>query len=157
MLEAAKLEFDRVAHEFAEWQAVPGAERSPAPPWWWGVAIEIMNEGDAMTPSLCRLMDIPAGASYAQAASKLMNALSGQTTLPPHDEFPRKRLGPELKPMKTFDPTQPAILHDRTSDRIETWPADDAADFLKTSVARPDGAVEWRQFVFDGWDNVLGG
>ena len=31
MLEAAKLEFDRVAHEFAEWQAVPGAERSRCP------------------------------------------------------------------------------------------------------------------------------
>ena len=59
--------------------------------------------------------------------------------------------------MKTFDPAQPAILHERTSDKIETWTADEAADYLKTSIARPDGTVEWRRFVFDGWGNVLGG
>jgi hypothetical protein len=56
-----------------------------------------------------------------------------------------------------FDPTQPAILHDRTSDKMETWTAEDAADYLKTSIVRPDGTLEWRQFVFDGWGNVLGG
>lgn len=156
MLEAAQLKFDRVAHEFAEWRAVPDKERSQAPPWWWGVAIEIMNEGDVMPPSLCNLMDIPSGATYAQAASKLMNTLSGQHVLPPHDEFPRKP-GSELRPMKTFDPTQPAILHDRGSGKIETWTADEGDDYLKTAIARPDGTVEWREFVFDGWGNVLGG
>jgi len=82
MLEAAKLKFERVAREFAKWRAVPEVERSAPPPWWWGVAIEIMNEVDEMPPSLCKLMDIPAGASYAQAASKLMNALAGRTTCP---------------------------------------------------------------------------
>jgi hypothetical protein len=44
-----------------------------------------------------------------------------------------------------------------TSDQIETWTADDAADVLKSSIARPDGTVEWREFVFDGWGNALGG
>jgi hypothetical protein len=34
-------------------------------------------------------------------------------------------------------------------------PAEDAADY--SVDARPDGTVECRQFVFDGWGNVLGG
>jgi hypothetical protein len=88
---------------------VPDAERSPAPPWWWGVAIEIMNEGEAMPPSLCRLMDVPARTSFAQAASKLMNALEGQDSLPPHDEFPR-RLSPEAD--ESVSIAQPAISHE---------------------------------------------
>jgi hypothetical protein len=59
--------------------------------------------------------------------------------------------------MPTFNPSEPAILHDRLTDKIETWTGEDAADYRKNSVINPDGAVEWRQFVFDGWGNVLGG
>ena len=88
-----------------------------------GAAIDVMNERDQIPSELCALLDMPTGASYAQASTKLMNALSGQTSLPPSDEFPRKRQS-ELKPMATFN---------------------------------PDGTVEWRQFVFDGWGNVLRG
>ena len=57
--------------------------------------------------------------------------------------------------MRTFDPTQPTVLRDRNSERIETWTAEDAAEYLETSLARPDGTVAWRQFVFDGFGNVL--
>jgi hypothetical protein len=85
MFQAVHLKLERVAHEFADWQAVPEAERSPAPPWWWGVAIETMNETDQISPELCQLLDIPAGASYAHASTKLINALSSQTSLPPSD------------------------------------------------------------------------
>lgn len=70
MLEAAQLKFERVAHEFAQWQAVLNADRSPVPPWWWSVAIEIMNEGDEMPPSMCKLIDTPSGASYALGSLK---------------------------------------------------------------------------------------
>ena len=62
-----------------------------------------------------------------------------------------------LKPMTTFDPSQPAILHDRFTDKIETWTGEDAADYHENALAGPDGTVEWRGFVFDGWGNVLGG
>jgi hypothetical protein len=62
-----------------------------------------------------------------------------------------------LHPMRTFNPRQPAILHDRRSGRIETWTGDDAASFETESVVQPDGTVEWRDFQFDGWGNVLGG
>jgi hypothetical protein len=62
----------------------------------------------------------------------------------------------QLRPMSEFDPSQPAILHDRGTDDIETWTGD-AADYRETSIARPDGTIEWRGFVFDGWGQVLGG
>jgi hypothetical protein len=62
---------------------------------------------------------------------------------------------PQLQPMQTFDPSQPAILHDRGTDNIETWTGEDAADYSENSIARPDGTIEWR--VFDGWGEVLGG
>jgi hypothetical protein len=62
-----------------------------------------------------------------------------------------------LRPMKTFDPWQPAILHDSLSDSIETWTGEHAADYLLRSKLLPDGTVEWRDFQFDGWGNVLGG
>ncbi len=59
--------------------------------------------------------------------------------------------------MITFDPTQPAILHDRVNDTIQAWTGEDAQEYQDEAVMRADGAVEWRDFIFDGWGNVLGG
>lgn len=64
---------------------------------------------------------------------------------------------PGLRPMSSFDPTGPAILHDRKDDRIVTWTGEHAADFRQWSVPLEDGSVEWRGNIFDGWGNVLGG
>jgi hypothetical protein len=64
---------------------------------------------------------------------------------------------PELHLMRDFDLSQPAILHDRLTDRIETWTGERAAEFRERSVSRSDGTVEWDRFLFDGWGNVLGG
>jgi hypothetical protein len=63
----------------------------------------------------------------------------------------------ELRSMSSFDPSEPAILHDCNSGKVETWTGENEADFRKNSVARPDGTVAWRDFVFDGWGHVLGG
>ena len=63
----------------------------------------------------------------------------------------------ELESMATFDPSEPAIVHDHVTDRIETWTGEDAADYRENAVSKPDGTVAWRHFVFDGWGNVLGG
>jgi hypothetical protein len=62
---------------------------------------------------------------------------------------------PEMKPMASFDPSQPAILHDRFTDKIETWTGEDADDYRENAMV--DGTVEWRGFVFDGWGDVLVG
>ncbi|GGI27264.1 hypothetical protein GCM10010987_43530 [Bradyrhizobium guangdongense] len=62
-----------------------------------------------------------------------------------------------LRPMDAFDPTEPAILHDRVSGTIITWTADQAEDYRRASRSRGDGTVAWRAYVFDGWGNVMGG
>jgi hypothetical protein len=59
--------------------------------------------------------------------------------------------------MTGFDPSEPAILHDRATDRIITWTGDQADDFRRAASVRDDGTVAWRTYVFDGWGNVLGG
>jgi hypothetical protein len=62
-----------------------------------------------------------------------------------------------LHPMKDFDASEPAILHDRMSGRIISWSGEEADNFLRTKIERGDGTVAWKAFVFDGWGNVLGG
>lgn len=62
-----------------------------------------------------------------------------------------------LRPMDTFDPTEPAVLHDLLSDTIITWTAEEAEDYRRTSRPGEDGTVIWKVYVFDGWGNVLGG
>jgi hypothetical protein len=59
--------------------------------------------------------------------------------------------------MAGSDGLKPVILHDRTSDQIVTWTGEQADDFRRSSRAREDGSVAWREYVFDGWGNVLGG
>jgi hypothetical protein len=59
--------------------------------------------------------------------------------------------------MNSFNPWEPAVLHDRASDEIETWTGEEAADYVANSALLPDGTVKWHRFHFDGWGNVLGG
>ena len=62
-----------------------------------------------------------------------------------------------LHPMKDFDPSEPAILHDRISNTIVTWSGEQAVAFRRSRVALEDGSVAWNGYEFDGWGNVLGG
>jgi hypothetical protein len=62
-----------------------------------------------------------------------------------------------LHPMTGFDPSEPAILHDRATGQIVTWTGEEADNYRRTSRASGDGTVAWREYVFDGWGNVLGG
>jgi hypothetical protein len=59
--------------------------------------------------------------------------------------------------MSEFDPSQPAILHDKLNDIIITWTGELHANFKATAIVRPDGIVEWDGRLLDGWGNVLGG
>jgi hypothetical protein len=43
--------------------------------------------------------------------------------------------------MSSFDPSEPAILHDRISGNVETWTGEDKGNFRKTSIAKPDGTI----------------
>jgi hypothetical protein len=62
-----------------------------------------------------------------------------------------------LHPMDAFKPNEPAILHDRLTDTIITWTADQAEDYRRNSRTGDDGTVAWKAYLFDGWGNVLGG
>jgi hypothetical protein len=59
--------------------------------------------------------------------------------------------------MSTFDPWQPAILHDRVEHRIITWTGEHAADYERHGLLTPYGSVEWNGKIFDGWGDVLRG
>lgn len=90
MHQAAKLQFERVVDEYAKWRAIAEAERPPAPAWWWGPALDVREFATALAPSSCRRLGLPAGATYADAASTLLNALAGQTDVPWPYDFSRK-------------------------------------------------------------------
>lgn len=87
---AAELQFERVVDEYAKWRAIAEAGRPPAPAWWWGPALDVRESASALTPSSCRRLELPDGATYADAAGLLLRSLAGQTSVPwPHD-FSRK-------------------------------------------------------------------
>ena len=71
--------------------------------------------------------------------------------------MPQREPPPTLHPMKSFDPSEPAILHDRLSDSIIAWSGEEAAAFRRSCVEQQDGSLAWNGFLFDGWGHVLGG
>ena len=95
MHQATTIQFERIAREFALWRTVPADERSPAPAWWWGPAMDILDEAETMSAELCASFELPPGSSYGGGAEVLMKALAEQTSLAWPDEFPRKLRQPD--------------------------------------------------------------
>jgi len=95
MHEAAKLQFERIATEYASWRGVPENERSPAPAWWWGAAMDALDKSEVMSTELCTRLDLAAGSSYGAAAGLLTTALAEQTSPGWPDEFPKKFRQPD--------------------------------------------------------------
>jgi hypothetical protein len=50
---------------------------------------------------------------------------------------------PTLHPMTDFDPSEPAILHDRISDTIIAWSGEEADALCRSCVRRQDGTLAW--------------
>src|ERR1700722_4740026 len=69
MHQAAKFQFERTAHEFAQWRAVPEDERSPAPAWWLQPAFEVVTQHEEMGALLCYRLQLPVGSTYAAAVA----------------------------------------------------------------------------------------
>ena len=90
MHRAAKLQFERIAREFAQWRAVSEDKRLPAPGWWWQPAFEVAGQQKELAPQECHHLELPLSSTYAAGASVLMATLADQTSLPWPDEFPRK-------------------------------------------------------------------
>ncbi|HEY0331289.1 MAG TPA: hypothetical protein VGC77_19580 [Rhodopseudomonas sp.] len=91
MHSAAKFQFERIVREYARWRAVAEDERSPAAAWWWGPALQLRDQPEAMPSEFCGALGLPQGSSFADAARVLLAAIAEQTSLPWPDEFPRIR------------------------------------------------------------------
>jgi hypothetical protein len=85
---AANLQFERSVREFARWRAVPEHERSAAPAWWWGPALEVRGVRQPMPPDWCARLELPAGCTLADGAEVFLNYLAGQTSLTWPGDFP---------------------------------------------------------------------
>jgi hypothetical protein len=95
MHQATTLQFERIANEFALWRAVPEDQRSPAPAWWWGPAMDMLDQAQTMPSDLCASFELPPGSFYGGGAEVLMKALAEQTALTWPDEFPKKFRQPD--------------------------------------------------------------
>jgi hypothetical protein len=89
MHQSARIEFERVAREFARWRAVPEEERSPAPACWWGVAIALITDNELMPRGWCAFMKLPPSSTFGEAAAKLMDSMVDQTTWSSGNQCPR--------------------------------------------------------------------
>lgn len=85
---AAKVQFERAVREFARWRAVPEPDRSPAPAWWWGSALEVLGIQQPMPAGWSARMELPTDATFADAAKVLQKYLANQTSLPWPGDFP---------------------------------------------------------------------
>lgn len=90
MHQAAGLQFERVMDELVRWHAVPEDERSPAPAWWWGPAMAMLDAHEPMQRAWCRELGLDDGASFAEGAHALLTLFAAQTSVPWPDDFPRK-------------------------------------------------------------------
>ena len=87
---AAVLQLERMIGEYSTWRAVPEAERSPAPAWWWGPAMELRASSQLLPAEWCAELGLPDRATCASAADIFLSAFAGQTSVPWPYDFPRK-------------------------------------------------------------------
>jgi hypothetical protein len=62
-----------------------------------------------------------------------------------------------LRPMQDFDPSKPAVLHDRGGGKMIGWTGERCDDYRRGAVRNSDGTVSWDGLVLDGWGEALGG
>ena len=85
---AANLQFERSVREFTRWRAVPELDRSPAPAWWWGPALEMIGVRQPMPAGWCARLELPDDATFADGAEVFLKCLADQTSLPWPGNFP---------------------------------------------------------------------
>jgi hypothetical protein len=88
MHQAAKLQFGLAVREFARWRAVAQDERSAAPGWWWGPALQVIGVTHSMPPDWCARLELQLGASFDDGARVLLENLADQKSLTWPGNFP---------------------------------------------------------------------
>ena len=105
---AARLQLERMVGEYARWRGVAEKERSPAPAWWWGQAIELRHALQPLPTEWCATLGLPEHSTCRAAAEIFLGAFKQQTSLPWPDDFPRRAGSPdsavrELHPQPSDD------------------------------------------------------
>ncbi|MDN5003618.1 hypothetical protein ACFQZO_22550 [Bradyrhizobium sp. GCM10027634] len=94
MHQAARLTFERVMDEFVRWHVVPESERSPAPAWWWGPAMAVVDDREPLSATLSKnwrgALGLGDDASFADAACMVLSLFVEQTSLTGPQDFPSK-------------------------------------------------------------------
>jgi hypothetical protein len=101
---AARLQLERMIGEYARWRAVPEGERSPAPAWWWGPAMELRSAPQPLPAEWCAELGLPDQTTYAGAAEVFLRAFAGQSSLPWPYDFPRKTEIADAKVVRELHP-----------------------------------------------------
>jgi hypothetical protein len=57
--------------------------------------------------------------------------------------------------MSEFDPSQPAMVHDRLNDRTFEWSPDWLANYEKYAEEFKPGVVSWDGLLLDGWSPIV--
>jgi hypothetical protein len=56
-----------------------------------------------------------------------------------------------LKPMSDFDPSEPAIVHDRRNDRCIPWSPAFEWEFKRRAKQHAPGIIAFEGLLLDGW------
>ena len=94
MHRAAKLQFERIVAEFVRWREVPEHDRSPAPGWWWGPALEVVGLREPVPAEWRASLGLSEGTTYADGAGVFLKSFAGQTFQPWPGDFPRRPADP---------------------------------------------------------------
>ena len=106
---AAVLQFERMIDEYARWRAVPEKERSPAPAWWWGPAMELRDMRRAAAGGMVRQLGSARAMRLMRRARKSSSRRSQDRPCCP---------GPTIFPAKRYEATD-----SRTRSTPRTAPA----------------------------------
>lgn len=67
-------------------------------------------------------------------------------------ESRRKKFSPYWRPMAEFDPSKPALVHDKLDDRVIDWqPERYQRHYQAFSMLLAPGVVHWDDRLLDGW------
>jgi hypothetical protein len=101
---AAILQFERMLGEYDVWRAVPEAERSPAPAWWWGPAMALRTSSEPLPAGWRAALGLSGEATYADAVKVFLGTFAGQTAVSWPFDFPRKASLPDAATVRELQP-----------------------------------------------------
>lgn len=56
-----------------------------------------------------------------------------------------------LRPMTSFDPSRPALVHNRLTDTMLRWPLEWAESYRRRAREHEPGAIGFDGLLLDGW------